>query len=291
MTLDDVKPRALGHWGCVPGLNFVCANLLAAVRNSAADLRLFIGTGHAGASWLSCTYLEGSLSRAADTYNEAHLDRLCASFGVSGGLTTELSAQYPGVLWPSGELGYALGIAHGHALSAPSAQVVAVLGDGELETAPTTAALHGLRKFRDRSSRLVVIVNFNGLRMGGPSELSLWPDRSIEEYFSMYALAPKIIEGFDTESMLGALEAAFSAERSSGPVPVIVLRTPKGATVPAGPDGEVFAERAASHKVPFKTLHSPAQLAWLSGWLTWLQRFSQRGEGQAEPGAVSPNAP
>jgi len=57
-----------------------------------------------------------------------------------------------------GELGYALAIAHGHSLSAADAWTVAVLGDGELETAPTAAAFQALRKFAglDRMAKLRV---------------------------------------------------------------------------------------------------------------------------------------
>jgi len=61
LAFEDVKPRAVGHWGCVPALNFIWANLLAAIRATGVDVRFFFGSGHAGPAWLSCSYLEGSL--------------------------------------------------------------------------------------------------------------------------------------------------------------------------------------------------------------------------------------
>jgi xylulose-5-phosphate/fructose-6-phosphate phosphoketolase len=268
LTLSDIKPRVVGHWGCVPSLNFIWANLLSVISATGIDVRLFFGTGHAGAVWLACTYLEGSLSHYYVLKDdEASLAELSAAFGRMDGYPTELSVQYPGVLWPSGELGYTLGIAHGHALSVRDGTVVAVLGDGELETAPTSAALHGIRKFLNRPSRLTIIVNLNGLRMGGPSEISRWTDREIRDYFAGLGLNPHFVEGFDIYALSAALKTAIFASQAPGPPYLILLRTPKGATMPRFPNGEDLTGTIRSHKVPIKKVRELAEIAWLEAWL------------------------
>ncbi|HKO44905.1 MAG TPA: hypothetical protein VJU84_16630 [Pyrinomonadaceae bacterium] len=268
LAFTDLKPRALGHWGCVPALNFIWASLLSVIRSTGADVRLFFGTGHSGAAWLACSYLEQSLSSYYDINDgAAGLEKLCASFGRTGGFLTELSAQYPGVLWPSGELGYTLGVSHGHALSTEKGIVLAVLGDGELETAATNAAFHGIKKFAARTSRLAIVVNLNGLRMGGPSEISTWTDAGIQKYFAAFELTPRFIEGFDACALTDALEGALVESLKAGPPSLIILRTEKGATMQRMPGGEAVVGTPRSHKVPLKTLRQPTDLEWLERWL------------------------
>jgi xylulose-5-phosphate/fructose-6-phosphate phosphoketolase len=268
LAFEHLKPTAIGHWGCVPALNFIWANLLTAIQETGRDVRFFLGTGHAGPAWISCSFLEGSLSQYyAVTDDEPGLAWLVSSFGRTGGFTTELSAQYPGVLWPSGELGYALGIAHGHSLSAQESYVVTVLGDGEMETAPTVAAFQALRKFSQKPSRLIIIVNLNGLRMGGPSELSRWSDTEIQQYFGSLGLQPKFIEGFDIPLLSGLLQEALGHPGGSASPVLLLLRTPKGATTPCRPNGMQLAGTAESHKAPIKKIRTTEELVWLENWL------------------------
>ncbi|MFP5274546.1 MAG: hypothetical protein ACLGGO_30810 [Coleofasciculus sp.] len=268
LVLSDVKPRAVGHWGCVPSLNFIWATLLFVIRSTNTDVRLFLGTGHAGAAWLACSYLEGSLFRYYGTGDdEISLAELSSAFGRTGGYLTELSTQYPGVLWASGELGYTLGIAHGHSLSTNRGVVIAVLGDGELETAPTSASFQAIRKFINRPSRLVILVNLNGLRMGSSSEISTWTDHVIYNYFIGLGLQPHFIEGFDINELCKVLNLAIFESQKSGPPKVIILRTPKGATIPVSLDGESLSGTTQSHKVPIKQVQEQSQLKWLENWL------------------------
>lgn len=269
LELSDLKPRAVGHWGCAPSLNFLWANLLYAIQATGADVRLFLGTGHAGASWLACTSLEGSLGRYYGLRDdEPGLNELVSAFGRTGGFPTELSSRYPGVLWPSGELGHALGIAQGHALSARDAVTVAILGDGELETAPTSAAFDAVRKLRARTPRLSVIVNLNGFRMGGPSEISAWTTDEIAGRFAPLGLSPKFIEGFDAAALAAALVSALSdPEEHNDRMPLILFRTPKGATLPPSPMGEDLVGTHRAHKAPVKKLRGPEDVAWLEAWL------------------------
>ena len=60
LTLDDVKPRLLGHWGTTPGLNFLYVHWNRIIRERDLDMIYVIGPGHGGPGIVANTYLEGS---------------------------------------------------------------------------------------------------------------------------------------------------------------------------------------------------------------------------------------
>jgi xylulose-5-phosphate/fructose-6-phosphate phosphoketolase len=62
LTLDDVKPRLLGHWGTTPGLNFLYVHWNRLIRERNLDMLYIIGPGHGGPGIVANTYLEGSYS-------------------------------------------------------------------------------------------------------------------------------------------------------------------------------------------------------------------------------------
>jgi len=62
LTLDDVKPRLLGHWGTTPGLNFLYVHWNRLIKERGLDMIYIIGPGHGGPGLVANTYLEGSYS-------------------------------------------------------------------------------------------------------------------------------------------------------------------------------------------------------------------------------------
>src|SRR5271166_5098921 len=60
LTLDDVKPRLLGHWGTTPGLNFLYVHLNRLICEHNVNMMYIIGPGHGGPGIVANTYLEGS---------------------------------------------------------------------------------------------------------------------------------------------------------------------------------------------------------------------------------------
>src|SRR5208282_1842705 len=62
LTLDDVKPRLLGHWGTTPGLNFLYVHWNRLIRERSLNMLYIIGPGHGGPGLVANTYLEGSYS-------------------------------------------------------------------------------------------------------------------------------------------------------------------------------------------------------------------------------------
>src|SRR5450755_5166553 len=60
LTLEDVKPRLLGHWGTTPGLNFLYVHLNRLITENDLNMMYVIGPGHGGPGIVAQTYLEGS---------------------------------------------------------------------------------------------------------------------------------------------------------------------------------------------------------------------------------------
>src|SRR5699024_9151828 len=48
LTRDDVKKKIVGHWGTVPGQNFVYVHLNRIIKEFDQDLILISGPGHGG---------------------------------------------------------------------------------------------------------------------------------------------------------------------------------------------------------------------------------------------------
>ncbi|MGC1499000.1 MAG: hypothetical protein WA800_03290 [Terriglobales bacterium] len=46
LTLANVKPRLLGHWGTTPGLNFIYVHLNRIIRRTDTEVLFIAGPGH-----------------------------------------------------------------------------------------------------------------------------------------------------------------------------------------------------------------------------------------------------
>ena len=64
LTIDDIKPRLLGHWGTTPGLNFIYAHMNRVINRHDVDAIYICGPGHGGPGMVANTYLEGSYTEA-----------------------------------------------------------------------------------------------------------------------------------------------------------------------------------------------------------------------------------
>src|SRR5579875_4030213 len=60
LTIDDIKPRLLGHWGTTPGLNFIYAHLNRLICQRDLNLLYVCGPGHGGPGMVASTWLEGT---------------------------------------------------------------------------------------------------------------------------------------------------------------------------------------------------------------------------------------
>ena len=144
LRAEHIKPRLLGHWGTIPGINFIYAHLNRLIRHTQQSVLLITGPGHGAPANLANLYLEGTLS---EFYPElAHTKdgagRLIHMFSTPGGFPSHLSPATPGCIHEGGELGYALATAFSAALDNPDLMVACIVGDGEAETVPTATAQH-----------------------------------------------------------------------------------------------------------------------------------------------------
>ena len=62
LTLADVKPLLLGHWGTTPGQNFIYVHLNRVIKKHDLDMIYVAGPGHGGPALVANTYLEGTYS-------------------------------------------------------------------------------------------------------------------------------------------------------------------------------------------------------------------------------------
>jgi len=60
LELSDVKPRLLGHWGTVPGQNFIYCHLNRLVKERNVSMIYISGPGHGGNAMVAQSYLEGT---------------------------------------------------------------------------------------------------------------------------------------------------------------------------------------------------------------------------------------
>ena len=115
---EHVKPRLLGHFGTVPGLNLVYIHLNRAIRARDLNAIYVTGPGHGGPAVVANAYLEGTYSELYPqvSRDKAGLRELFRQFSFPGGIPSHAAPETPGSIHEGGELGYALA----HAFGAPS---------------------------------------------------------------------------------------------------------------------------------------------------------------------------
>ena len=74
---SDVKNKPIGHWGTIPGANFIYAQLNRLICKYNLDMMLVIGPGHAGPVMSTNSYLDGSYTKLYPeiTQNETGLKK------------------------------------------------------------------------------------------------------------------------------------------------------------------------------------------------------------------------
>ena len=163
LTLEDIKPRLLGHWGTTPGLNFLYVHLNRAINERNLNMIYIIGPGHGGPGIVANTYLEGSYTELypAVEQNADGIKRLFRQFSWPLGIPSHVAPETPGSIHEGGELGYSLVHAYGAAFDNPDLVVACVVGDGEAETGPLATSWHS-NKFLNPARDGAVLPNAGG---------------------------------------------------------------------------------------------------------------------------------
>src|SRR6185437_6922611 len=201
---EHIKPRLLGHWGTSPGLSFVYVHLNRLIRERDASVIFLAGPGHGGPALLANVYLEGTYSEIYPHVSQdaAGLQRLCRQFSTPGGVPSHVSVPTPGSIHEGGELGYVLVHAYGAVFDNPDLLAVAVIGDGEAETAPLEGSWKSLKFLNPvRDGAVLPILHLNGYKISGPTVLGRTPDDEIRELLSGHGYDVHFVEGDDPMTM------------------------------------------------------------------------------------------
>ena len=291
LTLDDVKPRLLGHWGTTPGLNFLYVHLNRLIRERSLNMIYIIGPGHGGPGLVANTYLEGSYTEIYPhiEQNKDGIKRLFRQFSWPYGIPSHVAPETPGSIHEGGELGYSLVHAYGAAFDNPSLIVSCIVGDGEAETGALATSWHSNKFLNPATDGAVLpILHLNGYKIANPTVLARIPHAELEELMRGYGYEPFTLEGSDPLTMhqkaaavfdeifdriaaiqKTAREAAAKGEHVQRPAwPMLILRTPKGWTGPKTVDGKPVENTWRAHQVPFSELREkPDHLRLLEDWM------------------------
>lgn len=316
LTVADVKPRLLGHWGTTPGLNFIYAHLNRIIKKYDLEMIYIAGPGHGGPAMVANTWLEGSYSEfyphiARDAIG---MKRLFKQFSFPGGIPSHVAPETPGSIHEGGELGYSVSHAFGAAFDNPDIVVACVVGDGEAESGPLACAWHS-NKFLNpaRDGAVLPILHLNGYKIANPAVLARISHEELQNLFLGYGYQPYFVEGSDPalmhQQMAAVLDLAVDQiraiqrkARTSGRTmtdityprwPLIVLRSPKGWTGPKEVDGKKTEGFWRSHQVPLAEIGSnPQHLKLLESWMKSYQPdelFDEKGALMPELAALAPD--
>ena len=311
LTLDDVKPRLLGHWGTTPGLNFLYLHWNRLIRERDLNMIYIIGPGHGGPGIVANTYLEGSYTEVYPhiEQNKDGLKRLFRQFSWPYGIPSHVAPETPGSIHEGGELGYSLVHAYGAAFDNPDLIVACVVGDGEAETGPLATSWHSNKFLNPATDGAVLpVLHLNGYKIANPTILARIPHAELEDLMRGYGYEPFTLEGDDPLSMHQQAAAIFDtifdriaaiqkAARQDGSTerprwPMLIMRTPKGWTGPKFVDRKPVENTWRAHQVPFAELREkPEHLRLLEEWMHSYkpeELFDEHGALRAEIAEIAP---
>ncbi len=281
LTREDVKKKIVGHWGTVPGQNFIYTHLNRIIKKNDLDMIFISGPGHGGNFMIANTYLEGSYTEKYPmvTMNESGMKRLFKQFSFPGGVPSHVAPETPGSIHEGGELGYSLAHAFGAVLDNPGLIAACVVGDGEAETGPLATSWHGIKFLNKKTDGVVLpILHLNGYKISNPTIFSRMTNEELASFFYGCGYKPYLVEGEEPLEMHKKMASTLdiivneisdikNAKEDILPRwPMIILRTPKGWTGPKAVDGKVIEGSFRAHQVPV-TMDKEEHLKILEAWL------------------------
>lgn len=282
---SHVKKKIVGHWGTVPGQNFIYTHLNRIIKKNDLNMIYISGPGHGGNAVVSNVYLEGTYS---NTYPEVSEDieglkKLFKQFSFPGGIASHAAPETPGSINEGGELGYSLSHAFGAVFDNPDLIAACVIGDGEAETGPLATSWHSNKFLNPKRDGIVLpILHLNGYKISNPTVLSRISNEELSSLLYGYGWKPYLVEGTTTmelhKNMALTLDriikeikkiqynARYNNKVERVFYPMIVLRTPKGWTGPKLVEGKKIEGTFRSHQVPIP-LENDEELKQLEKWL------------------------
>lgn len=284
---DDIKRKIVGHWGTVPGQNFIYTHLNRVINKYDLNMIYVSGPGHGGNAMVAHTYLEGSYTDVYPniTKDKAGMKKLFKQFSFPGGISSHVAPETPGSINEGGELGYSLSHSFGAVLDNPDLIVACTVGDGEAETGPLATSWQCNKFLNPKTDGVVLpILHLNGYKISNPTIFSRIPIQELKFFFYGCGWDPILVEIDDStdvyerhEKMAEALEECILSikkikeKANSGdeerPIwPMIILKTPKGWTGPKYVRDKEIEGTFRAHQVPV-TIDSDEDIRLLEQWM------------------------
>ena len=278
LSMDQIKKKIVGHWGTVPGQNFVYVHCNRAIKRYDLDMILLSGPGHGGNFLIANTYLDGSYSEVYPniSQDEEGMKKMFKQFSFPCGVPSHCAPETPGSINEGGELGYSIAHAFGAVFDNPDLIATVVVGDGEAETGPLATSWQSNKFLNPVTDGAVLpILHLNGYKISNPTIFSRIPHDEIKSFFEGCGWKPYFVEGDDPMTMHKKMAETVDtvieeikaiqkhAREEQDPErpkwPMIILRTPKGWTGPKVGEGQQI-------EVPI-SMEKPEHLQLLEAWL------------------------
>lgn len=314
---NDLKVHPIGHWGTVPGQNFIYAHLNRAINKYDLDMFYTEGPGHGGQVMVSNSYLDGSYTELNPNIEQTEdgFKQLCKIFSFPGGIASHAAPETPGSIHEGGELGYALSHATGAILDNPDVIAATVIGDGEGETGPLMAGWLSNTFINPVNDGAVLpIFYLNGGKIHNPTIFERKTDEELSQFFEGLGWKPIFADVVELSEDHAAAHALFAEkldqaiqeiktiqsearqkpaeEAIQAKFPVLVARIPKGWTGPKAWEGTPIEGGFRAHQVPIPV--DAHHMEHVDSLLSWLQSyrpeelFDESGKIVDEIAAISP---
>ena len=290
LAASDLKQTIVGHWGTVPGQNFIYTHLNRVIQKDDLDMIYLSGPGHGGNAMVAQDWLDGTYTEVYPniTQDEDGMRKLFKQFSFPGGVPSHVAPETPGSINEGGELGYSLAHAFGAVADNPDLIAACVVGDGEAETGPLATSWHSNKFLNPITDGAVLpILHLNGFKIANPTIFSRISHEEVEQFFRGCGWEPRVVEGSEPEKMHQQMAATLDwaireikriqqHARTTGDTtrprwPMIVFRSPKGWTGPKEVDGNPVEDCFRAHQVPISMgpdteKHLPILEQWLRSY-------------------------
>ena len=297
------KSRILGHWGTVPGISLVYANLNYLIHKHKASIMLVTGPGHGAPANLANLFAEKTLGDVYKDYprNRKGMEAIIHDFSwPHTPFPSHVTPTVPGSILEGGELGYSLSTAFGSVMDNPDLISAVIVGDGEAETGPVATAWHSTKFINPvRDGAVLPIVHINGYKISNPTLFGTMSDLELRQLFQGYGWDPIIVSGKTRleAQTLSAFERAYKkirkiqeAARAGKKVykpkwPVILMRSPKGWKGIHRFHKKDIEGSFRSHGIPLgNPANNPSELEAIERWLT-SYKFNKLIDEKGQPKA------